>query len=267
MTSRSRENHAIRHVGVQQGVAKMVLCVVIGCTKHSGHDKGVSFPQIITHRGQCDYELSKKRRDGFLAAISRDGLTEKVLVNDRICSRHFRSGKPAVLYDNTNPDWLPSFNLGHSKKLEPSKTAAERWERRRARTATGTDTSRTEAAEALLTLGATSSTPESGEDVEDPVAGGSTQTDITSACMDGTREELDRSHQVIRDLTGRLTQGVAFSEASFKNDETVKFYTALPNLVVLKVVFAFVRKSVPSSELSTNKLSAFQEFVATLVKL
>ena len=87
---------------------------MIGCTKRSGRDKGVSFyriPKIITHRGQRDYELSKKRRDGFLAAISLDGLTEKVLVNDRICSRHFRSGKPAALYDDTNPDWLPSLNL------------------------------------------------------------------------------------------------------------------------------------------------------------
>ena len=58
---------------------------------------------------------------------------------------------------------------------------------------------------------------------------------------------------------------VAFSKASFENDEMVKFYTGLPNLVVLKAVFAFVQKGVPSSELSTNKLSSFQEFVATLV--
>ena len=58
---------------------------------------------------------------------------------------------------------------------------------------------------------------------------------------------------------------VVFSEASFENDEMVKFYTGLPNLVVLKAVFAFVQKVVPSSELSTNKLSSFQEFVATLV--
>ena len=35
--------------------------------------------------------------------------------------------------------------------------------------------------------------------------------------------------------------------------------------MVLKAVFAFVQKVVPSSELSTNKLSSFQEFVATLV--
>ena len=106
----------------------MVLCVVIGCSNRSGRDKGVSFyriPKIITHRGQRDYELTKKRRDGFLAAISRDGLTEKVLMHDRICSRHFISGKPAAFYDDTNPDGLPTLHLGHSKKPAISKKAAK----------------------------------------------------------------------------------------------------------------------------------------------
>ena len=60
---------------------------------------------------------------------------------------------------------------------------------------------------------------------------------------------------------------MAFSETSFGNDDMVKFYTRLPNLIVLKAVFAFVHKSLPSSWQSTNKLSNFQEFVATLVKL
>ena len=67
----------------------MVLWVVIGCSKRSGH--GVSFyriPKIISHRGQRDYELSKKRINGFLAALLMDDLTEKVLENDRICLQH-----------------------------------------------------------------------------------------------------------------------------------------------------------------------------------
>ena len=99
----------------------------------------VRIPKIIIHRGQRDYELSKKRRSGFLAAISRDDLTDKVLLNDRICSRNFISGKPAALYDDTNPGWLPSLHLGHSKKLLTSKKTAERWERRLARTNKGVD--------------------------------------------------------------------------------------------------------------------------------
>ena len=92
----------------------MVLCVVVGCSKCTGRDKDLSFyrlPRVITSTGKQEYELSKKRRAGFLAAISRDDLTETKLENDRICSRHFVSGKPAYLCDVTNPDWLPNGNV------------------------------------------------------------------------------------------------------------------------------------------------------------
>ena len=47
----------------------MVLCVVIGCSKRSDRDKDVSFhriPAVIRHTDQHDFELSKKRREGFL---------------------------------------------------------------------------------------------------------------------------------------------------------------------------------------------------------
>ena len=61
-------------------------------------------------------------------------MTEKILANDRICSRHFLSGKPAALEDDTNPDWLPSLNLGHSKISENQVRIGEkRWIRRKAR--------------------------------------------------------------------------------------------------------------------------------------
>ena len=30
----------------------------------------------------------------------------------RVCSDHFVDGEPAKLYDFTNPNWLPTLNLG-----------------------------------------------------------------------------------------------------------------------------------------------------------
>ena len=59
-------------------------------------------------------------------------MTEKILCNDRICSRHFISGKPADLEDETNPDWLPSLNLGYTK-FSDSHSQTERYGRRKAR--------------------------------------------------------------------------------------------------------------------------------------
>ncbi len=80
----------------------MVLCAVYGCSKRSGRDKDVSFFRIlklIYRKGEELFSLSKRRRDGLLAAISRVGLTEKILKNDRICSRHFILGKPDEVLD------------------------------------------------------------------------------------------------------------------------------------------------------------------------
>ena len=86
---------------------------------------------LITNKGKDMEELTRKRHAGFISAISRADLTEKIMSNDRICSRHFISGKPASPLDENNPDWLPTLNMGHSKKSSESRAraVAERWER------------------------------------------------------------------------------------------------------------------------------------------
>ena len=246
----------------------MVLCLVLGCSKRSGRDKDVSFyrvPKVITSRGKQEYELTKKRRDGFLAAISRDGLKKTILENDRICSRHFISGKPAYLHDQVNPDWLPSLHLGHSKKAEPRRENTERWERRKARRESF---NRLEAAQSLLSLGEcghTESTVPTEEDMEEE-NGMATQTELTLTSIQKMQEELDRSKQIIGDLSSQLSGHKAtFSEEYLANDDVVRFYTGLPNFKVLKAVFDLVKKSVPMHD--RTKLTGFQEFMATMAKL
>ena len=99
----------------------MVLCILVGCSNRSGRDKDVSFyciPVIRTTRSEREFQLRKARREGFLAAIFRQDLTNSKLENERIWSRHFVTGKPADLFDETNPDWLPSQLLRHSKKVK-----------------------------------------------------------------------------------------------------------------------------------------------------
>ena len=91
--------------GVQE---TMVLCVVVGCSSRSGRDKGISFfriPRIVKNRGENVEQLSKKRCAGYISAIMRKNLTDKIQSNDRICSGHFLSGyRPADLRDEGNPD-------------------------------------------------------------------------------------------------------------------------------------------------------------------
>ena len=78
----------------------MVICMVIGCSMWSDRDKGISFyriPAVIRHCSERELELSIRRRDEFLAAVSREDIDIKRLEKYRICSRHFISGKPATL--------------------------------------------------------------------------------------------------------------------------------------------------------------------------
>ncbi len=78
------------------------------------------------------YTIDNNRRHaGYLSAIQRLDLTQKIICNDRICSRHFISGKPAALEEENNPDWLPTLHLGHSKAMTAKKaeTAKSRYKR------------------------------------------------------------------------------------------------------------------------------------------
>ena len=168
----------------------MVWCIVVGCSKRSGRDKDVSFyrlPKVISNKGSSILELSKKSRAGHVAAISSGGgggLTEKIMTNDRICSRHFINGKPVPLEDESNPDWPPTQNLGHCTVLGNPVQIAERWIRiRKAREDARSDTnevvlvssmssttavsSKDKAVEGLLALTSSSFSANGGNKVED----------------------------------------------------------------------------------------------------
>lgn len=86
-----------------------------------------------------------------MAVISRDELTDKIIRNDRICLKHFISGRPAYLYNTVNPDWQPTLNLGHFKSTSKrSSTANARYLRAKRRKVCTTEA--TEAAQSLLLL-------------------------------------------------------------------------------------------------------------------
>ena len=94
----------------------------------------IEYPKFLKSKCLHIVELSKKRWAGFLGAISRGDITEKVLSSDRICSRHYVSGKPAALEDYTNPDWLPSLYLGYPRSSDKQVQAmGDRWARKKAR--------------------------------------------------------------------------------------------------------------------------------------
>ena len=89
--------------------------------------EGVTFhrvPAVITNQGKFWQELTEERRTKWLSAISRADLTPNILENDRVCKKHFKSGKPAKVWDKHNEDWVPTQHLVHSKQQVKNPEAA-----------------------------------------------------------------------------------------------------------------------------------------------
>ena len=89
----------------------MVNCIVVGCGSKSGKHQ-VKFGcvrKIIVNQGDEHEELKRERRGLWISAISRDDTeSENILDSERVCSRHFVSGKPAAVWDKYNIDWIPN---------------------------------------------------------------------------------------------------------------------------------------------------------------
>ena len=94
----------------------MVLCLVVNCGNKTGKksktELGIKFyrvPAVITDEGELIEKLTAERRRKWISAISRD-LTEKKLSNDRVCSVHFISGKPAKIAAKI---WIDTIRTGY----------------------------------------------------------------------------------------------------------------------------------------------------------
>ena len=130
-----------------QGISRMVLCAMAACGNRSTRDKSKSYfrlPKVVTHQGDKTFELSKRRRDEWLARIRREDITPKQHPDIRVCSDHFVGG-PAKLYDVVSPDWAPSLNLGYNSfhstsiSMERYKRISKRNSRKRSRVDDGAD--------------------------------------------------------------------------------------------------------------------------------
>ncbi|KAJ8912346.1 hypothetical protein NQ315_014713, partial [Exocentrus adspersus] len=110
-----------------------VTCLVVGCGSRSNRNNVnfYSVPAILSHKFVTGKnELSKRRRALWIAAIKRDDLNESKLKNQRVCSKHFITGKPAALEDENHPDWVPSQEMGHkSQNVQKRYDDVERKER------------------------------------------------------------------------------------------------------------------------------------------
>ena len=110
----------------------MVLCIIPGCGVKSGNKEGISLfriPIVVDKDGESYKQLTEDRRNAWISQISRDDTKSKdVLKSERVCGRHFVSGKPALLWDRYNVDWKSTLNVG-KKDYSDLQAAAERADR------------------------------------------------------------------------------------------------------------------------------------------
>ena len=259
-------------------------------------------PSIDTNHGEEAEELSLERRTRWIAAISRDDLTEQILKKDRVCSRHFFSGQPAKDFDKFNVYWVPTLNMGHSKRKKKDscvKADQDRAERAKARRKKKLKETKAAIEKKELRLNdegtqacnisftplssheglSTEETQETEEiDVsftDQNVAANekSCQTEVKSfgeMCTqtDVLRCKLYHASSQTEDFDYLFTSNkkvIEFDEEFFWNsDDKVLFYTGLPSYEILNFAFELVS---PSVSRRYQSLSPFQELVMVLIKL
>ena len=95
--------------GTRDKKTVMVFRIIGDCGTKGGRDK-VGFylvPAIITNQGLEVEELTRERRTLWISAIDHVDLKAKsVLQTERVCSRHFISGRPAANWDRFNVNWV-----------------------------------------------------------------------------------------------------------------------------------------------------------------
>lgn len=166
-----------------------------------------------------------------------------------MCSDHFVSGSPSALFDENNPDWAPSLNLGYdSVNIETTEAKFGRYERvveRSRKRVIGELESRVD-----------TETPQASNETAVNVGNSvSTQTDLSMKHLDEDRAKrqddighLQTQLEVAREENKKLYQSAKklkqemedymLNEASFKDDdEKVVYYTGLSTWELLQKLF------------------------------
>lgn len=98
--------------GARDKKTVMVPRIIGDCGTKGGRDKVGLYlvPAIITNQGEEFEELTQERRTLWIFTIDHADLKAKcVLQTERVCSRHFVSGRPAANWDRFNVDWVPTL--------------------------------------------------------------------------------------------------------------------------------------------------------------
>ncbi|XP_057711357.1 uncharacterized protein LOC130928650 [Corythoichthys intestinalis] len=269
-----------------------MFCVAYGCSNRSNREKEKKFfrvPKIVVHKGERCKKLTKQRRKKWIAnlrLLSRGAES----ANARVCSDHFVRGCPSALGEVDSVDWAPTVNLGYQKIKSKSEASLKREHRMKLKE---DQQRRSECAEAMLDLQQTADSPSMSPDLRqtaanskpmqladnsqsEDISGNGTLNNLgyadagcqTELTMDDIKKMEDVLAQNTTELSDLRTKALdtQFNQESFeKNEEKTKFYTGLPNFLVLIQIFELCKPYITCGPMSV--LPKFEQFILVLMRL
>uniref|UniRef100_A0AAZ1XAQ3 THAP-type domain-containing protein n=1 Tax=Oreochromis aureus TaxID=47969 RepID=A0AAZ1XAQ3_OREAU len=236
-------------------------CCVIGCNVRSYNWHGIklglsfyAFPTWKQFEGAQVSDVSKRRRR--FCSISRYHL---------VCSRHFHSGKPAYEMDQTNPDWVPTLHMGHSKiRTSHADRHRRRTQPEQKKALVGGKQQPHPPPQSLILkvdLKVTGADAENADLRERQTEDQRPTTDCVRCVQ--SRAEINRLLEENRKLKSQLDK-TELNENFLQGDtEKVNYYTGLTCFAIFMSVLDNVKAFLPASK----KLSHFQMLLLTLMRL
>ncbi|XP_067126808.1 uncharacterized protein [Centruroides vittatus] len=254
----------------------MVICCVIGCNASSLKNKGTSFfkiPGIICHQGSQTEELSRRRQTAWLSRINRKNFnTDKVNINTRVCQKHFISGKPSSLYDESSPDWVPTLHMGYESSHNLTANQ-ERYERARNRKIQRAALEAEACTQPSTVKDADISTTAEMEEAEPLKSNAWVQTTSlleTVTCQTEFKvkdiESLQLECANLKTEVSLLKKTYVLNEEFFEGDDNkIRFFTGLSNFKLLSLVLNLCCKQIDHP--NSRKLTPFQEMIVCLMRI
>ncbi|KAJ0061789.1 hypothetical protein NL108_010842, partial [Boleophthalmus pectinirostris] len=188
-------------------------------------------------------------------------------------------GKPASLYDETHPDWSPSVFMGY----RTATTTDERYKRLKAQKVKVVTAECAQTPLSLAEIDETETAPHQSE--MEPTESEPLQPvckfyllgslEGNEMCPEDKAASVKRNAIANQEINRLLFENLELklqiskmeiNEATFKdNDDKVKFYTGLPNYMMLMSLFSCVKDHIKDPVRS--KLNPFQKFILVLMKL
>uniref|UniRef100_A0A8C5DQ81 THAP-type domain-containing protein n=1 Tax=Gouania willdenowi TaxID=441366 RepID=A0A8C5DQ81_GOUWI len=253
-------------------------CCVKNCsnTSHDSHGRrrnnGIQFfslPKWTQHLGEQVSDRTRRRRLAWLAAIRRKDLTFDLTPPwMSVCSLHFHSGIPSYEMLENHPDWTPSLLLGHN---DVKNTDQARYQRQlRCRTQKlerpSPPTQDQLQAQALPQPPAQDQLqvpppPDQDQEQTPPPPGQDMECGLCTSRRDVINNLLEENRELKRELD------MYWMNENFLggDDNTVKYYTGLPNFALFQTLLLTLTPYLPQGRM--KKLSPFQLVLLTLMRL